>query len=249
MIPSMSELPVHRNHLGQVIGPSLPQWTARPHPPRTAMRGRLCQLELLDAALHARALHEAYGEDESGRNWTYLPYGPFPSADAYADWVSARQIGDDPLFYAIVLADSGRPVGVASYLRIEPAMGSIEVGHLSYSPALQRSAVATEAMYLMMRRAFDELGYRRYEWKCDSLNGPVAARGGAARLPLRGHVPADDGGQAAQPRQRMVFDPRLRVARAARCVRAMARPGQLRRERPTASSARGFAHMTVALRR
>jgi len=183
MIPSMSELPVHRNHLGQVIGPSLPQWTARPHPPRTAMRGRLCQLELLDAALHARALHEAYGEDESGRNWTYLPYGPFPSADAYADWVSARQIGDDPLFYAIVLADSGRPVGVASYLRIEPAMGSIEVGHLSYSPALQRSAVATEAMYLMMRRAFDELGYRRYEWKCDSLNGP--SRRAAERLGFR----------------------------------------------------------------
>jgi RimJ/RimL family protein N-acetyltransferase len=147
------------------------------------MRGRLCRLELLDAATHAHALHEAYGEDESGRNWTYLPYGPFASAEAYAEWVSARQPGDDPLFYAIVLADSGRPVGVASYLRIDPAMGSIEVGHLSYSPALQRSAVATEAMYLMMRRAFDELGYRRYEWKCDSLNGP--SRRAAERLGFR----------------------------------------------------------------
>ena len=77
----------------------------------------------------------------------------------------------------------GRPVGVASYLRIDPAMGSIEVGHLSYSPALQRSAVATEAMYLMMRRAFDELGYRRYEWKCDSLNAP--SRRAAERLGFR----------------------------------------------------------------
>jgi RimJ/RimL family protein N-acetyltransferase len=179
----MSELPVRRNHLGQVVGPPLPHWTARPHPPRTAMHGRLCRLELLDAALHARALHEAYAEDESGRNWTYLPYGPFGSAGAYAEWVSTRQQGDDPLFHAIVLADSGRPVGVASYLRIDPAMGSIEVGHLSYSPRLQRSAVATEAMYLMMRRAFEELGYRRYEWKCDSLNAP--SRRAAERLGFR----------------------------------------------------------------
>jgi len=147
------------------------------------MHGRLCRLELLDAARHARALHEAYAKDESGRNWTYLPYGPFASADAYAEWVSARQQSDDPLFYAIALADSGLPVGVASYLRIEPAMGAIEVGHLSYSPALQRSPVATEAMYLMMRRVFDELGYRRYEWKCDSLNAP--SRRAAERLGFR----------------------------------------------------------------
>jgi RimJ/RimL family protein N-acetyltransferase len=179
----MSALPVHRNHLGQAVGAPLPDWTARPRPPRTAMHGRLCRLELLDAARHARALHEAYAEDASGQNWTYLPYGPFASADAYAEWVSERQRVDDPLFYAIVLAGSDRPVGVASYLRIEPAMGAIEVGHLCYSPALQRSAVATEAMYLMMRRAFDELGYRRYEWKCDSLNAP--SRRAAERLGFR----------------------------------------------------------------
>jgi RimJ/RimL family protein N-acetyltransferase len=160
------------------------------------MRGRLCRLELLDAATHAHALHEAYGEDTSGQNWTYLPYGPFASADAYAEWVRARQAGDDPIFYAILLAGSGRPVGVGSYLRIDPEMGSLEVGSLCYSPALQRSAASTEAMYLMMRRAFDELGYRRYEWKCDSLNAPSRARRRAARLPLRGHVPADDGHQA-----------------------------------------------------
>jgi RimJ/RimL family protein N-acetyltransferase len=86
----------------------------------------------------------------------------------------------DPTFYAIVDTASGSPVGVASYLRIAPDMGSIEVGHLSYSPALQRTAAATEAMYLMMRRAFDELGYRRYEWKCDSLNAP--SRAAAIRL-------------------------------------------------------------------
>jgi RimJ/RimL family protein N-acetyltransferase len=179
----MSELPVHKNHLGQVIGPPLPHWTPRPRPQRTAMRGRLCQLELLDAATHAHALHEAYGEDASGQNWTYLPYGPFPSPEAYVEWVRARETGDDPIFYAILLAGSGRPVGVGSYLRIDPEMGSLEVGSLCYSPALQRSAASTEAMYLMMRRAFDELGYRRYEWKCDSLNAP--SRRAAERLGFR----------------------------------------------------------------
>jgi len=90
------------------------------------------------------------------------------------------EAGEDPVFYAILDLASGKPVGVASYLRIDPAMGSIEVGHLSYSPALQRRPAATEAMYLMMRRAFDELGYRRYEWKCDSFNTP--SRKAALRL-------------------------------------------------------------------
>ena len=147
------------------------------------MEGRLCRLEPLDAATHAQALHEEYTADREGRNWTYLPYGPFPSAAAYASVVRSVQAGDDPVFHAIVDRTSGRPVGVASYLRIDPAMGAIEVGHLSYSPALQRSAAATEAMYLMMRRVFEELGYRRYEWKCDSLN--LASRRAAERLGFR----------------------------------------------------------------
>lgn len=86
---------------------------------------------------------------------------------------------DDPLFYAIV-DNTGKATGVAAYMRIDPSNGVIEVGHLNFSPALQRTAAATEAMYLMMRRAFDELGYRRYEWKCDSLNAP--SRRAAERL-------------------------------------------------------------------
>ena len=139
------------------------------------MEGRLCRLEPLDADRHAEALHAAYAEDREGRTWTYLPYGPFTDAVEYADWVRSVQSGDDPVFYAIVDRGPKRPVGVASYLRIDPAMGAIEVGHLSYAPALKQTATATQAMYLMMRRAFDELGYRRYEWKCDSLNAPSCA--------------------------------------------------------------------------
>jgi len=163
------------NPLGQPIGEPIADWTARPRPPRTPMRGRLCRLESLDAATHAAALHEAYAADRDGRNWTYLPYGPFESAEAYVDFVERMQAHDDPLFFAIVDLATEQPIGVASYLRIDPAMGTIEVGHLSYAPALQRTPSATEAMYLMMRRAFDELGYRRYEWKCDSLNAPSVA--------------------------------------------------------------------------
>jgi len=90
----------------------------------------------------------------------------------YSAWVRSVQSAEDPLFFAIVSRASGQPVGTASYLRIDPGMGTIEVGHLAYSPALQRTAAATEAMYLMMRRAFEELGYRRYEWKCDRFNAP-----------------------------------------------------------------------------
>ncbi len=167
------------NPLGQPIGPPLPGWTPRPRPPRTPLAGRLCRLERLDVARHAAALHAAHALDREGRNWTYLPYGPFASAADYARWVEWAAAQEDPQFFAIVDA-SGLGVGVASYLRIDPAMGVIEVGHLAFSPALQKRPAATEAMYLMMRRAFEELGYRRYEWKCDSWNEP--SRRAAERL-------------------------------------------------------------------
>ena len=166
---------VNINSLGQPIGPALPGWTARPFPPHTPMQGRLCRLEPLSAAAHASALFSSHSLDTEGRNWTYLPYGPFASLAEYTRWVAWAEAQKDPQFFAIVDEASGRAVGTASYLRIEPAMGVIEVGHLAFSPRLQRTPAATEAMYLMMRRAFDELGYRRYEWKCDSLNAPSVA--------------------------------------------------------------------------
>jgi RimJ/RimL family protein N-acetyltransferase len=171
------------NHLGQPIGEPVPGWTARPRPPRTPMEGRHCRVVALDAAAHADALHRAYAADTEGRNWTYLPYGPFASAEDYAGFVEWAQSSENEVFYAIEALPGGQPIGVASYLRIDPAMGCIEVGHLSYAPALQRTAASTEAMSLMMRRVFDELGYRRYEWKCDSLNAPSIAA--AKRLGFR----------------------------------------------------------------
>ena len=138
------------------------------------MRGQWCQVVALDAAAHGDDLYEAVSLDEDNRNWTYLGYGPFDSKAGYLSWLQAVGEGTDPLFHTIVHAGSGKAVGVASYLRIEPASGCIEVGHIHYSPLLQRDRAATEAMFLMMQRVF-EMGYRRYEWKCDSLNGPSRA--------------------------------------------------------------------------
>jgi RimJ/RimL family protein N-acetyltransferase len=169
-----------RNALGQPIGFPIESWTTRPRPPRTKMVGRLCTLEPLDAERHAAELYAGLREDEEGRNWTYLPVGPFKTFEPYRAWAETASRSEDPLFHAILDNRAGRAVGYASFLRIEPAHGVIEVGHINFSPALQRTPLATEAMFLMMRRVFDELGYRRYEWKCDSLNAP--SRAAAARL-------------------------------------------------------------------
>jgi len=170
----------HRNALGQPVGFPVPGWTPRARPPRTAMEGHWCRVEPLDPSRHADDLFAANAEDAQGRNWTYLGTEPPPTIDAYRAWLKGMAAGDDPLFHAIVERETGRAVGVASYLRIDPANGVIEVGHINFSPRLQRTRAATEAMALMMRRAFDELGYRRYEWKCDSLNAP--SRAAAERL-------------------------------------------------------------------
>jgi RimJ/RimL family protein N-acetyltransferase len=131
------------------------------------------------AASDADDLWNAFQLDPDDRDWTYLPYGPFESFTQFGEWVDIGVRSDDPLLFAIVSSVTNRATGIAGYLRIMPASGSIEVGHLRYSQLLQRTPAATEAMYLMMKRAF-ELGYRRYEWKCDVLNEP--SRAAATRL-------------------------------------------------------------------
>ncbi len=144
------------------------------------MNGHYCRVEPLDVERHAGDLYAANSSDNEGRLWTYLPYGPFSTLNDYRTWLAGYQHSDDPLFHAIVDLQTGQAVGVASYLRITPASGVIEVGHINYSPRLQRTRAATEAMYLMMQRVFEELGYRRYEWKCDALN--AGSRNAARRL-------------------------------------------------------------------
>lgn len=147
------------------------------------MAGRWCRVEPLDVARHAAELHEANLDDPEGRNWTYLSSDPSRELAAYRTWLTKMSAGDDPMFYAIIDGRTGKAVGIAAFLRIDAANGVIEVGHINYSPRLQRTIAATEAMALMMRRVFDELGYRRYEWKCDALN--AASRAAAERLGFR----------------------------------------------------------------
>jgi RimJ/RimL family protein N-acetyltransferase len=142
------------------------------------MLGRGCRLEPLSAR-HADDLYRANRADEQGRMWTYLPYGSFDSPASYRAWLEAVAGRDDPMFFAIIAGEDGA-VGVAAWQRIDPAAGVIEVGHVAFSPALQGSTIATEAMAVMMRTVFDELGYRRYEWKCDALN--AASRRAAVRF-------------------------------------------------------------------
>jgi RimJ/RimL family protein N-acetyltransferase len=143
------------------------------------MGGEYCHVVPLDAHLHGRELHAGYGEAADDRDWTYLPYGPFPDVSEFAAWVTDAASQTDPTFYTIVDLATGKASGLASYLRIDPSSASIEIGHIHLAPRLQQTAAATEAMYLMMKRVFDSC-YRRYEWKCDDLNAP--SRSAATRL-------------------------------------------------------------------
>ncbi len=167
------------NDLGQPVGFPVSGWKPPPPPARATMEGRYCRLEPLAPDVHAAPLFKANALNADGSMWTYMAYGPFDTLDIYRKWADGASRGSDPLFFAIVDRATGKAAGVASYLRIDPANGCIEVGHLAYSPLLQRTPAATEAMYLMMEHAFT-LGYRRYEWKCNSLNLP--SRAAAQRL-------------------------------------------------------------------
>jgi len=159
------------NSLGQPIGFPVPGWKPVARPAHKLLKGCLCSLEPLDAARHAAELYAANEMDTEGRNWTYLPYGPFDSFSSYRSWLDQFSTSVDPILFAIVSHATGKAVGLAGYLRIDPANGSIEVGHLNFSTQMQRTQIATEAMYLMMKEVF-MLGYRRYEWKCNALNMP-----------------------------------------------------------------------------
>ena len=169
----------HINDQGQPIGAPVANWTGCVPIPHTPMTGRTCDVVPLQSD-HSDALHAAFAADKTGMLWTYMPVGPFASVTEYAAWLENACNSQDPLFFTIIDKANHQPVGVASYLRIQPENGVVEVGYITFSPALQRTPMATEAMYLMMKRAFDELGYRRYEWKCDALNAP--SRRAAERL-------------------------------------------------------------------
>lgn len=172
----MTDDRVRTNEFGLPIGPAVRDWVAPEAPDGRTLVGRTCLVERFAVADHAAALFEAVRADD-GRSFTYLPFEQPRTVDDLEAVVAAISARDDQLPYAIVV--DGRAVGMASYLRIAPSAGSIEVGAICFSPALARTTAATEAMYLMADAVF-EAGYRRYEWKCDSLN--AASKAAALRL-------------------------------------------------------------------
>ncbi|MGS4822779.1 GNAT family N-acetyltransferase [Raoultella terrigena] len=167
------------NHFGQPIGDALPDWQPRPAPQRHTLQGRLCYLEPL-AGKHAEALFAAHQLAPDTRSWTWLLREPDSSVEEFSAWVASVAELSDPLHFAVIDRQTRQPVGSLALMRIDANNGVIEVGHVHFSPLLSRTAMATEAHWLLMRYAFDTLGYRRYEWKCNSLNEP--SRRAARRL-------------------------------------------------------------------
>jgi RimJ/RimL family protein N-acetyltransferase len=150
-------------------------------PRRAVIEGRYCTVEPLDPAAHAGDLYEAShtGED-SAAIWDFLPYGPFSSHEAYLSWLRTMSATPDPLFHAIRDQRTGKVSGQASLMAIQPLHGSIEIGHIMLGLPLQNTAAGTEALFLLMSHAMDDLRYRRLEWKCDAMNAP--SRRAAKRL-------------------------------------------------------------------
>ena len=139
-------------------------------PLKKKLVGNYTILEPLNVSKHSKDLYLEYSKDKKNIIWTYLPYGPFKTYLNFRNWLKSFCLKKDPFFYSIYSKKHKKYCGMASYLRIEPDHGSIEVGHINYSPLLQNSVEGTETMYLMMKNAFEVLGNRRYEWKCNNLN-------------------------------------------------------------------------------
>jgi len=173
-------LPLRRPISGAPLDP-LPAFK---FPARTPLAGDRVWLEPLDAAHHAADLCAvSHADAQAQQIWTYLGYGPFADVDSFAAWLRECMAVADPIFYAVCERASQRAAGMVSYLNIDPRNGSIEMGHIWFAPFVQRTPAATEALFLLMRHALDDLGYRRLEWKCDARN--AASRNAALRLGFR----------------------------------------------------------------
>ena len=168
------------NVYGQPIGFALPEWQPRAWPSFVTFHGAYCRLEPLSAERHARELYAAYAQAADGRDWTYMSAEPFTDEAAYVAYVRQIENGRDPMHFAVIDQHNNRAVGTLALMRIDATHGSVEVGHVAFSPLLKQTRMATEAHYLLMRYAFEQLGYRRFEWKCDSCNQP--SRKAALRL-------------------------------------------------------------------
>jgi RimJ/RimL family protein N-acetyltransferase len=163
------------------VGPKVDPLPAGTKPDGRPLYGRYVLLEHVSALKYHRDLYGSFAaSDPDGALWTYMGYGPFEDLEQFRVWLEQREASVDPLFYAFIPKASQAAAGMGSFMRHDAANGVIEIGHIWMSPGLQRTREATEAFYLMMRHAFEDLGVRRLEWKCDALN--AASRRAASRL-------------------------------------------------------------------
>ncbi|MBV17786.1 MAG: GNAT family N-acetyltransferase [Thalassospira sp.] len=169
----------HKDDFGKPVGQPIDNWSGCEFPPRSDMVGNHVIVSPLDVARDAQQLFDANSKATDGSRFTYLPTNAFDDLSAYKAWLDGMTANADPILHAIIDKATNRAVGVAAFMRIDAANGVVEVGNINYAPALSKTIGGTEAMYLMMKRTFDELGYRRYEWKCDDQNAP--SRAAAAR--------------------------------------------------------------------
>jgi RimJ/RimL family protein N-acetyltransferase len=139
-------------------------------PSKKRLIGKYCYLETVNVKKHSKDLFKNFSKDKKGIDWIYMPQGPFKNEISLKKYLKDKNLTGNPFFYTIYSRRLKTFCGLASYLRIKPQVGTIEVGYITYAKNLQRTVEATEAMFLMMKNAFDKLGYRRYEWKCDNLN-------------------------------------------------------------------------------
>ncbi len=154
----------------QLSGDPVADPSPAPRPQRVEHHGRFVNVEPLDADRHGEELWQVAGDPGAHATWAYLPYGPWESKERYLSWLRDRQAADDPLFFAFRDLASGQTVGAGSLMRITPEARCIEVGHIWFSPALQKTPAATEAIFLLIKHSLDDLGNRRMEWKCHSMN-------------------------------------------------------------------------------
>lgn len=160
--------PVGDEVLGKPVGELVESWKIPPFPSSDPIVGESCRVERLSMK-HCRDLFEAYQHDKNGSNWTYLTYGPFTEYPDYEKFLSEIIAKPDPFFHAVIDQRTNKAVGVATFMEINPVNGSIEIGHINFSPLMQRTIMSSEAIIMMAKKAF-EWGYRRLEWKCHSLN-------------------------------------------------------------------------------
>ncbi|MFO1122456.1 MAG: GNAT family protein [Hyphomicrobiales bacterium] len=160
-------------HVERPVGAAVDPLPPGSKPDHRPLHGRWVHLEAVSATRHAQALYESFVHDDvHGHVWTYMAYGPWQDLADFTEWLKAREASRDPWFYTIVRREDGKPCGMSAFMRCDAANGVLEIGNIWMAPGLQRTREATEAIFLMIRHAFDDLGVRRLEWKCDALNAP-----------------------------------------------------------------------------